>query len=162
MSEFRTLHPAPIDAAGFAPFGQVIEPGEDGTRFGPADAQLDLAGGTPRLYIMRLLTRGLAFERITRHRRVTQCLAAMGGKEWLLAVAPPGEPDAMPGPGDIRAFRIPGSVAVKLHAGTWHAGPYFTEPSIDFLNLELADTNETDHQSCHLLRDHGVGFRFEA
>ena len=47
------------------------------------------------------------------------------------------------------------------HRGTWHAGPFFTAPEMDFLNLELSDTNEADHVNCHLARDHGVSFRFE-
>jgi len=91
-----TLHPILIDADTFAPFGQVIAPGADGAPFGPGDAQLVLSNGTPRLYIMRLSARGLAFDRITRHVRVTQCLAAMGERAWLLAVAPPLAPEDLP------------------------------------------------------------------
>ena len=158
------LAPTSIALLSFAPFGQLITPSEDGTPFGPSDAQLVLNNGTPRLYIMRLKQRGLAFDRITRHVRVTQCLAAIGGGEWLLAVAPPLEPDdraAMPDPASIRAFRIAGPVGIKLLRGTWHAGPFFTAPEMDFLNLELSDTNEADHVNCHLARDHGVSFRFE-
>ena len=161
MTQETVLTPADINPANFALFGQVISPGEDGTPFGPDDAQLDLSAGTPRLYIMRLEARGLVFIRITRHSLVTQCLAAMGGKEWLLAVAPPCAPGQTPDPASIRAFRIPGTVAVNLHRGSWHAGPFFTEPRVDFLNLELADTNESDHENCNLLRDHGVSFRIE-
>jgi ureidoglycolate lyase len=71
----------------------VIAPCADGAAFGLDDAQLVLSNGTPRLYIMRLRARGPAFDRITRHVRVTQCLAAMGEREWLLAVAPPLAPD---------------------------------------------------------------------
>src|SRR5579862_9165196 len=100
-------------SAMFAPFGQLITPSADGAPFGPSDAQLVLNNGTPRLYIMRLKQRGLAFDRITRHVRVTQCLAAIGGGEWLLAVAPPLAPDdraAMPDPASIQAFRISGPV----------------------------------------------------
>jgi len=164
MSREILLHPTPIDTESFAPFGQVIAPGADGAPFGPGDAQLVLSNGTPRLYIMRLSARGLAFDRITRHVRVTQCLAAMGERAWLLAVAPPLAPDdlaAMPDPATIKAFRISGALGIKLHRGTWHAGPFFDAPTMDFLNLELADTNEADHVNCHLARDHGVSFRFE-
>ena len=88
----------------------------------------------------------------------------MGGKEWLIAVAPPITPDdpaAMPDPATIRAFRVSGTLAIKLHRGTWHAGPFLTEPTTDFLNLELSDTNETDHVNCHLARDLGITLRFE-
>ena len=154
-----------ITEAGFAPYGQLIEAKEDGTPFGPSDAHLLLTQGIPRLYIMQLHERGLVFERITRHIRVTQCLAAMQGHTWMLAVAPPIAPDdaaQMPDPAAIRAFRIPGTVAIALHRGTWHAGPYFTAPHVAFLNLELSDTNETDHVTCHLARDFGCRFRFAA
>ena len=41
----RTATPAAI-----APYATLIEPGEDGTPFGAADAVLDLGRGTPRLY----------------------------------------------------------------------------------------------------------------
>ena len=159
-----SLRTISVTSAAFARFGQVIAPSTDGSPFGPSDAQLVLNNGTPRLYIMRLKRRGLAFDRITRHVRVTQCLAAIGGGEWLLAVAPPLAPDdraAMPDPASIQAFRISGPVGIKLHRGTWHAGPFFTAPEMDFLNLELSDTNEADHVNCHLARDHGVSFRFE-
>ena len=46
---------------------------------------------------------------------------------------------------NMRAFRIPPGVYIKLHCGTWHAGPLFDAPEeLDFANLELADTNVTD------------------
>jgi ureidoglycolate hydrolase len=154
---------APIERAAFAPFGTLIEPAEDGEPFGARDAELELARGTPRFYIMRLKWRDLAFRQITRHLRVTQCLASVGGKPWLIAVAPPHAPDdpaALPEPGAIRAFGVPGSVAIKLHRGTWHAGPFFHEPALDFFNLELADTNETDHRDCRLDRSFGLLMRF--
>ena len=50
----------------FAPYGSVIAPMEDGLPFGTQDAPLDLSGGTPRLYAMRIPARGLTVTRITR------------------------------------------------------------------------------------------------
>jgi len=149
----------PVSAEKFRPYGDLIEPTGDGLPFGPDDAELDLGRGRPRLYIMTLKARGLTFTDITRHRLVTQCLAAMGGVEWLLAVAPPGDPEdpaLRPDPNEIAAFRISGTAAVKLHRGTWHAGPYFTAPQVDFLNLELTDTNQIDHDTCDLGSAFGV------
>jgi ureidoglycolate lyase len=55
---------------------------------------------------------------------------------------------------------VPGSVAVKLHRGTWHAGPFFEGEDISFLNLELSDTNETDHQNSYLADRFGFALRF--
>jgi ureidoglycolate lyase len=159
----RDLPARPITREAFAPFGDLIAPTADGGPFGSQDAALDLTRGTPRLYIMRLPPRGLVFRQITRHRNVTQCLAAMGGKSWLMAVAPPDavdDPDAEPALTDIAAFVVPGSVAIKLHRGTWHAGPFFENEDIDFLNLELSNTNEMDHQSSHLSKRFGLALRF--
>ena len=136
-----------------APYGTLIEPGEDGTPFGAGDADLDLSQGTPRLYIMRLRQRPLLIRGITRHSCVTQCLASMKGEEWFIGLAEPGE---APEPEEIKVFRMGGDVALALHAGTWHAGPFFTAPSVDFLNLELTDTNETDHETTRLDQDFGA------
>jgi len=149
----------PLSAEAFAAFGTVISKSEDGVPFGPQDAQLDLSRGTPRFYNMRLPGRGLSFNRITRHRAVTQALASVGGFDWVMAVAPPialDEPDAEPQLEDIRAFLIPGDVAVMLHVGTWHAGPLFDAQEMSFFNLELADTNIVDHHTCNLTHRYGV------
>lgn len=146
-----------ITPEAFAPYGQLIFASVDGQPYGADDAQLRLDQGTPRFYIMRLHHKGRRFSRITRHRRCTQCLGSLEGKDWLIAVAPPAEADE-PDLGAIAAFRIPGNCFIKLNLGTWHAGPYFDQPSIDFYNLELSDTNITDHQTYNLLTQHGLEF----
>lgn len=165
VTAVRDLPAKPITPAAFAPFGELIAPIEDGVPFGTGDAKLDLTQGTPRLYIMRLPRKGLVFRQITRHRGVTQCLAALGGKSWMLAVAPPknfDDPMAEPALEDIAGFVIPGNVAVKMHRGTWHAGPFFEDEEINFINLELADTNEVDHQNSYLAKRFGFALRFVA
>ncbi|MEP4378439.1 MAG: ureidoglycolate lyase [Alphaproteobacteria bacterium] len=157
MTNTRTLTPSLITSEAFAPYGDVIEVTEDGVPFGDHDAQLDLSHGTPRFYIMRLPNRGMGFDRITRHKQVTQCLASVGGADWYIAVAAPSDPPGKePEPDEIRAFRVPGDVAIKLHLGTWHVGPFFTPAEVGFFNLELADTNIVDHQDCDLLSSYGV------
>ena len=153
------LQPQPITPEAFRPFGQVISAIEDDTPFNAHDAQLELHQGIPRFYIMRLYERGMRFGRITRHQRVTQCLGSLNGEEWLMAVAPP-SPAALPDWEAITAFRIPGNCFIKLNVGTWHAGPYFEQPAIDFYNLELSDTNVVDHDTCDLLATYGVEFEF--
>lgn len=145
----RSLSAPLITASEFASFGQVIFPSADGAVYGAQDAQLKLDAGIPRFYIMQLEGRGRHFYAITRHQQCTQCLGSLAGAEWLMAVAPPGEATA-PDPEAIRAFRIPGNCFIKLHVGTWHAGPLFEAPTISFYNLELSDTNITDHHTCNL------------
>jgi ureidoglycolate hydrolase len=148
----------PITAAGFAPFGALIEPTPDGAPIPSVDSALDLSGGRPRFYIMALNNRGLAVSRITRHSAATQVLASTQGESWLLAVAPPDETRTTPDPEAIRAFTIPGGVGVLLSRGTWHAGPYFEPATMSFFNLELDDTNETDHFNCDLAASFGLTF----
>jgi len=89
-----------LTAEAFAPYGQVIAPLRTGgqgaeTRYdpetSPSEAKLVLGNGEPRLWIMHLPHVGLGFTRMARHRRVTQCLGSLGGKEWLIGVAPPGD-----------------------------------------------------------------------
>jgi ureidoglycolate hydrolase len=159
----RDLKIEPLDAAAFAPYGTVMPAFEDGKEFGPDEAQLELSRGTPRFYVMRLHRRAPAFNQITRHLSVTQCLAAVGGGSWFIAVCPPDDPDnpaATPDLARLRAFRVPGDVAVMLKRSTWHAGPFFEPATMDFFNLELADTNQVDHHSCRLDLTFGSTFRF--
>jgi ureidoglycolate lyase len=162
MPDIRYLPVLDLSPAAFAPYGTVIPPMEDGTAFGPQDAALHFGAGTPRFYAMRLPNRGLVISHITRHRQVTQVLGSAGGLPWLLAVAPPpalDTPNAEPALEDIRAFRIPGDAAVMLLRGAWHAGPLFEMPEASFFNLELSDTNVTDHWSCNLAKRYGVSLR---
>lgn len=164
-----------ITRENFAPFGFLIEPMEDGEEFSPEslcenpkDASLDLSKGIPRIYIMRLRDRKLEFDRITFHRNVTQCLGSLSNnvEAWYLAVAKPTmSVERFPniagtnGSNDVTVFCIPHGVYVKLHAGTWHAGPLWdsTAPGapryVDFTNLELCDTNVVDHNT-HVYEDY--------
>ncbi len=155
--ETRSLTATWITQDAFRPFGQLIQASSDGKNYDAEDAQLQLQNGIPRFYIMRLEKRGRCFDRITRHVQCTQCLGSLEGKEWLIAVAPPSN-QAQPNLDDITAFRIPGNCFIKLEVGTWHAGPYFEADGIDFYNLELSDTNVSDHYTCNLESLYGIRF----
>ncbi len=148
-----------IDPDRFRPFGQVIYPQRDDKPWDENDANLDLSQGIPRVYIMTLKNQGLTFNKITQHRRCTQCLAAIGGGEWFLGVARPEiAPDRLLAT-DVFVFRIKGHCLLKLEKGTWHAGPYFVAEAMDFFNLELTDTNITDHHCVEL--DRSITFALE-
>jgi len=155
------LHKIPVrelTPESFAPYGQIITATRAGGQgvaehgHGAGEAALVLDNGQPRLWIMRLSKIGVSFKRIARHRRVTQCLGALGGKDWLIGVAPPNDlSDAgRPRLEDIAGFRVPGDCVIKLHVATWHAGPHFTHDAVDFFNLELMDTNQTDFHAAEL------------
>ncbi|PSB16883.1 Ureidoglycolate hydrolase [filamentous cyanobacterium CCP1] len=153
-----SLHPLrlqPITPEAFRPYGQVIFATSDGKPYSSEDAQLRLEQGIPRFYIMRLYNRGRQFSHITRHQKCTQCLGPLASQDWFVAVAPPNGA-AQPTLESIVAFRVPGTCFIKLNIGTWHAGPYFDAESVDFYNLELSDTNITDHDTCNLRKSYGV------
>lgn len=147
-------YPAQIaSASNVSAYGTLLEALDDGIAFGALDARLHLGQGTPRFYLMKLKKRSMAVTRITRHLAVTQALAALNGKRWYVLLAPPDEPDnplALPNIERLQAFCISGSQALVLHRSTWHAGPYFVEDEVDFVNLELSDTNIVDHHNARL------------
>ncbi|XBI20066.1 hypothetical protein VPH35_061445 [Triticum aestivum] len=176
-----TLRPVEATPESFAPFGQVIAASPDGDQFGPHDAQLDLSRGIPRFYIMRLESRPLKFSSITHHASVTQCLGSIGGQDWYLGVAKPSILDGAteqsgggtavqsraghfylpPDPSEVCVFRVSGPKFLKLHAGTWHAGPLFKADAVDFYNLELSNTNVVDHTTHYFKKQDGVTFVIE-
>ncbi len=157
MTSLKCLSTELITSENFRPFGQVIFSTADGKFYDDKDAQLSLNLGNPRFYIMRLHYQGIKFHQITRHSQCTQCLGALEGKDWFLAVAPPTE-DKQPKIESIKAFHIPGNCFIKLAVGTWHAGPYFNHEIVDFYNLELQDTNIVDHFSHNFRESHNLEF----
>ena len=144
----------------FAAFGEVIEPQRTGQQFDRSSpyaprpehghVPLVLTNGDPVLRIMHQRLRGLTFGKMARHMHVSQCLGAIGGKDWYLGVAAPGETVTLD---RVSAFHIPGDRIVKLHVGTWHAGPHFTHDEAMFLNLENTDTNSRDFGEATLPED---------
>lgn len=142
----------------FGAFGDLVTTAPDGQNWA-ADTDAELAGydgsqGFPRLYLMQLDgPRPYRYDRLTHHARVTQCLgAASATDDFYLAVhAPTLGTDgvaAAPNPAAVQVFRIAPHTFVKLHRGTWHAGPIWgNDPVRVFYNLELHDTNEIDHHT---------------
>ncbi|KAI3793407.1 hypothetical protein L1987_36026 [Smallanthus sonchifolius] len=94
----------------------------------------------------------LKFSRITHHASVTQCLGSIGrDNAWYLGVAKPSivAPNlehkgdnvlksrswqffVPPAVDSVQVFKITGPKFLKLHWGTWHAGPLFKPHAMDF------------------------------
>jgi ureidoglycolate hydrolase len=164
MNTSKTVQQLPaewVTPENFRPYGQVIFASEDGKCFDEEDAQLNLWNGTPRFYIMRLYKNGRKFHKITRHAQCTQCLGALEGKDWFIAVAPPNSESDRPTIENLKAFHIPGNCFIKLEVGTWHTGPYCDQDFIDFYNLELTDTNIVDHFTHDFLKSHQIEFEIK-
>jgi ureidoglycolate hydrolase len=150
-----------LEPKSFAPYGNIIKARRATGQFehNPYDPEtsaeeprLTLTNGTPRLWIMDLKRTGLIFTSLARHRRVSQCLGSLQGKEWFIAVAPPNDVSdgVRPDIDSIAAFRIPGDCVIKLHVATWHAGPHFVHDECLFFNLENLDTNKRDFDTANL------------
>jgi ureidoglycolate hydrolase len=154
----QQLQAKEVTPENFRRYGQVIFASLDGKADDAEDAKLNLQHGIPRFYIMRLDKRGRNFHKITRHMQCTQCLGSLSNKDWLIAVCPPNNDVNEPELEEIAAFRITGNCFIKLHEGTWHAGPYFDHEAVDFYNLELADTNLSDHFTHDFLKSHQLEF----
>jgi ureidoglycolate lyase len=123
----REVTPAPLTAAAFAPFGDVVEATgapdkiinqglcgrwHDRARldFGPEGrAGLSLFVAEPRTLPLRL-------EMVERHPEGSQAFVPMSADPFLVVVAP----DAGGAPGTPRAFVTDGAQAINFHRNTWH------------------------------------------
>ena len=147
METKTALFSLSLSDSSFERFGTAILPIEDMTPHSDRDARLDFDGDNLRYYVMRLRRRPARVLSMTRHQRATQCLGSADAQPWWMVVAEPGLAGERLSLATTRLVKVEAGVAVKLHLGTWHAGPFFRASSALFFNLELSDTNLTDHDS---------------
>lgn len=118
---------APLTAAVFAPFGDVLEATGAPDKIINAGfcgrwhdrAALDFGvDGRAGISIFNAEPRALPyrFDLLERHPEGSQAFLPMHGQEWLVIVAP----DAGGKPGEPLAFRASGAQGVNFHRGTWH------------------------------------------
>jgi ureidoglycolate hydrolase len=125
---------------------------DDMTPPGDQDAQLIFGPGQLRYYVMRIPHRPQPIKAMTRHLQATQCLSSAEGMPfWMLLAAPHIKGPVLDASAAWLLKLNPGE-GIKLHLGTWHAGPLFEAASASFFNLELADTNQRDHETLSLSR----------
>ena len=136
-----------LNSCNFEQFGTAILPIEDMTPHSDRDAKLMFNNDNLRYYVMRLRRRPAKLTSMTRHQHATQCLGSADAQPWWLAVAAPDLDPKQLNNRSIRLVKVEPGEAVQLHQGTWHAGPYFLSKIALFFNLELSDTNLTDHNS---------------
>ena len=124
----KTLTPAPLTQAAFAPFGEVIEVAGDAIEInqGTTERYHDLAsvdvsddGGRPLINIFRGVATALPFEvrMLERHPLGSQAFVPMARAAFLVVVAAPG--DAV-SPDQVRAFLAAPGQGVNYAKGTWH------------------------------------------
>ncbi len=129
---------------------------DDMTPAGKQDAELTFGPGQLRYYVMRVPRHPQPITAMTRHRQATQCLSSAEGRPfWILLAAPDIQGPVLDASAAWLLKVNPGE-GIKLHLGTWHAGPLFQAASASFFNLELADTNQSDHETLPLSRSVNV------
>ena len=136
-----------LNECNFEQFGTAILPVDDMTPHSISDAELIFNGANLRYYVMRLRRRPAMLGSMTRHTQATQCLSSADAQPWWLAVASAKLASEQLDHITVQLVIVQPGEAVKLHQGTWHAGPFFLTPTALFFNLELSDTNLTDHNS---------------
>ena len=143
----ETLTALSLHQCNFEQFGTAILPVDDMTPHSDRDAELTFNGDHLRYYGMRLRRRLGILGSMTRHTHATQCLGSADAQAWWLAVAAAKLQSEQLDHSTVQLVKVQPGEAVKLHQGTWHAGPFFLAPTALFFNLELSDTNLTDHNS---------------
>lgn len=137
------LIPAPLTAAAFAPFGDVIaaQGQPRGINYGVTQRFHDLAkidcqeaGGRAIVNIFRSQppTFPFAVKVMERHPLSSQAFMPLCGRPFLVVVAPPG-PFARSA---VRAFRAAPGQGVNFARGTWHHFNLALEGESDFLVID--------------------------
>jgi ureidoglycolate lyase len=116
----------------FAPFGRILGP--EGRKRLPINTygdKLDLyredfASDQPIEWFIfqgRKRWNGVLF--LERHQQLTQTFIPLGGKAFYTVVAPANckEENGFPALSEMRAFIVPGDVAIQLNRATWHENP---------------------------------------
>lgn len=116
----------PMEAEGFAPFGDVLDTGGAPDRIINQGlcgryhdrARLDFADGRAGVSLFKAEPRSLplALAMVERHPDGSQCFIPMSMDPFLVIVAP----DAGGAPGQPLAFETAPGQAVNFHRGTWH------------------------------------------
>jgi ureidoglycolate lyase len=142
----RELTPEPLTAEGFAPFGSVIEAGDDAVQIEinqghairyDALAGIDVADGGGAGVISLFRAKPLAelvLRVFERHPLGSQSFVPLSSRPYLVAVAPAGPFDAA----GVRLFHAQGHQGVHYRKGTWHHFLLVLEAESDFLVVDRA------------------------
>jgi ureidoglycolate lyase len=119
-----TIVPERLDAAVFAPYGEVLDlqdgppvfqnPGLRSWRVGYE------ADGTTELMVIEFDEIPLAFHRLERHHCVSQCFLPLRGRQMVMVVAAP-TGEEPPAAQSVRAFLAEPHQGILLHRSVWHA-----------------------------------------
>ena len=131
----------PATAEAIAPFGAILgrpamETREGSAYYGSAitvTRPVDFAcEGQVDLSLATLRRRPGRVQYLERHFQHTQTFIPLGGKPFVIVLAPPTHGD-MPDLAQARAFRVDGAQGLALHVGVWHEFPFPIEDGTDIV-----------------------------
>lgn len=142
----RSLTPEPLTARAFAPFGSVIEASDHAVKLDInqghairydrlADVDVADGGGSGVISLFRARPLDeLVLRAFERHPLGSQSFVPLGGRPYLVAVAPPGDFD----PDAVHLFRAEGNQGVHYRKGVWHHFLLVLDEDADFLVVDRA------------------------
>jgi ureidoglycolate lyase len=143
-----TIRAVPIDAAAFAPFGDVVAhpPGAPRQHWSKAlgnprpHASISFAtANAPRVHFPAQL------REMERHAHSFQSFIPMDASGYLVCVAPGGAAD-LPAMELLCAFIVPMGIAITYHAGTWHHPMMALDRVAQFATLMWRSGGEDDEE----------------
>jgi ureidoglycolate lyase len=158
--DVRRLAVEPLDAAAFAPFGSVVQPGD------ADDPTLNRAPGhmaymwvhqqlqypkPPFIATCRYHARGARCEYLQRHPASTVVLIPLDGKPSVVWVAP--DRDGAPEIDRVRAVLLDGRRGIVVNPGIWLRYAYPVLDTADFAYVSARDEPEDDIERRYLERD---------
>lgn len=158
--EARQLKLRPLEAEAFAPFGQIVQPGENpmpangGTarRHDIGDVMVRLGEDSQlRLSIFDCEPQALPLriDVLERHRLSAQTIAPMQAAEYLTIVCLSG-PDGAPDLATAQAFECAPYQGVNYSPGVWHHGVVATERRSLFFLQSWQDGSPTDCEEINI------------
>jgi ureidoglycolate lyase len=148
MPETRILTVTAATNANTAPFGVILGPGADspvirspfyGDRLGMKKPARFVADDTLEITVATLQRRPLQASWMERHFLHTQTFIPLGGKPFLLIMAPPNNAE-LPDLDAARGLLFDGSAGFCMHLGTWHEFPLAVVDDTSLLILIRRDT----------------------
>lgn len=143
MPHVHPLRVEPLTEDAFAPYGELLA---ERSR----DPDLSIAGlrgwtaafeadASTQLLFFTTDYKEPRFVAMERHLHVAQAVIPVRGAQLVAVAAPtgPGDTDALPSPGDVRAFLAGEGQGYVMKPGTWHAVGRFplSPPAADFVMI---------------------------
>lgn len=158
MSMVRQIRVKMLTPGAFAPFGEIIDPGERTpdiqttvNRYWDGVTPLQRKSLEMQVGFLTAYLRPLRFDWMERHLQATQAFIPLEGKPSVFALAPP---TAGPRPDldRLAAFLLDGRRGVNLYLGTWHHLIFPLVPEASYVMI-LREASRVDDMHVVNLRE---------